>query len=79
MLTDHSEFEIPISVIPQVPRLQFEPFLNMGFSKVGSTVEALWKITNEGENAVDVKLVPLLVDASAKLTLSSESFSIQGK
>lgn len=51
----------------------------MGFSKIGSTVEALWKITNEGENPVDVKLVSLLADTSAKLTLSSESFCIQGK
>ena len=71
LLTDHSDFEIPISVIPQVPRLQFEPFLNIGFSKVGNTVEALWKITNEGQNSVDVQLVPLLVDTSAKLTIST--------
>lgn len=60
-------------------KLQFEPFLNMGFAKTGSTIEASWSITNEGESMVDVKLVPLLADKSAKLTLSNESFILQPK
>lgn len=79
VLTDYAEFELPINVFPQVAKLQFEPFLNMGFAKVGSCVEAPWSITNSGESAVEVKLVPLLADSSAKLTLSSENFWLQAK
>lgn len=51
----------------------------MGFAKTCSTIEASWDITNEGENSVDVKLIPLLADNSAKLTISSESFTLQPK
>jgi hypothetical protein len=62
-----------------VAKLQFEPFLNMGFAKTGAHIEAVWNVTNEGENAVEVKLVPLLADSSAKLTISEESFWLQAK
>ena len=79
ILTDFAEVEVPVNVFPQVAKLQFEPFLNMGFAKTGSTIEASWAITNEGENSVDVKLIPLLADNAAKLTISSESFTLQPK
>ncbi len=51
----------------------------MGFAKIGSTIETSWKITNEGDNTVDVKLVPLLADNSTKISLSSDVFSLQSK
>jgi hypothetical protein len=77
ILTDFAEVELPINVYPQVAKLQFEPFLNMGFAKTGSTVEAAWSITNSGESPVEVSLVPLLADSSAKLTLSTEQVTLQ--
>jgi hypothetical protein len=51
----------------------------MGFAKTGSTVYANWTITNFGELPVDVMLVPLLADSSAKLTISAEKFSLQAR
>ncbi len=51
----------------------------MGFAKIGSTIETSWKITNEGDNTVDVKLIPLLADNSTKISLSSDVFSLQPK
>ena len=51
----------------------------MGFAKIGSTIETSWKITNEGDNTVEVKLIPLLADNSAKISLSSDTFSLQPK
>lgn len=79
ILTDHAEVELPINVYPQVAKLQFEPFLNMGFARTATTVYANWTITNSGEMPVDIMLVPLLADSSAKLTISAEKFSLQGK
>lgn len=79
ILTDHAEVELPINVYPQVAKLQFEPFINMGFAKTGTTVYTNWTVTNSGEMPVDVMLVPLLADSSAKLTISADKFSLQGK
>ena len=77
VLTDYAEVELPINVYPQIAKLQFEPFLNMGFTRTGSTVEASWNITNCGEFAVEVGLVPLLADNTAHLTLSTDKFALQ--
>jgi len=45
--TENSEIEIPVNVYPNVGKLEFEPFINFGFVKVGSTAVGEWNITNK--------------------------------
>lgn len=63
---------------PNVGKLQFEPFLNLGFVKVGTEVHSLWHITNKADKEVKIKLTPLLVEPAAKLDLSAHEFTLQG-
>ena len=79
VVSDLIEIEVPINVYPQVPKLQFEPFVNMGFARVGSTVETNWKIKNCGESSVHIKLVPLLADENASVAITPRDFWLSAK
>ncbi len=76
--TENLEIEIPVNVYPNIGKLEFEPFLNFGFVRVGTEVQSLWHITNKAENQVSIKLTPLLADQSAKLELSNSELTLQG-
>lgn len=76
VVTQNTEIQIPLNVYPNIGKLEFEPFINFGFVKVGTIAEAVWHITNKGDNPVKIKLIPLMVDQSAKLRLSNEELTI---
>ena len=53
---DENEMEIPIYVYPQISKLVFDPFINFGFIKSGTTKEVIFPIENIGNVAAEFKL-----------------------
>ena len=72
VVTENNEIEIPLNVYPHVGKLEFEPFINFGFVKMGNTAETIWNIVNRGETGVKLKFQPLIIEQTTILTLSQD-------
>jgi hypothetical protein len=77
VVSEGAEVDIPVNVHPHIPKLQFEPFLNLGFGRLASVLVGQWEITNQAELPLPVKLTPLLADSAARLSLSQQEFTLE--
>ena len=77
VMTENSEVEIPVNVYPHVGKLEFEPFINFGFVRTGTTAEATWNIMNRGDTGAKVKFTPLIIEQTTMINLSSDELYLQ--
>lgn len=47
IVSNNFECDVPIHVIPEAGKLEFEPFINFGFVKVGHCKEFTWRVCNK--------------------------------
>jgi hypothetical protein len=78
ILSDNFEQDVLIHVIPEAGKLEFEPFINFGFIKIGHTKEVSWKISNKSDTLTTIQLNHS-VSGNCELTINPKKIILDPK